>query len=86
MGRALSREVFVAEGTVAGLKPDPGYGAERKWQKLWRSMPEHICCLIFSSFFEPSCKQGHEGRVGEGKSEESNAMTLFPLSVPKSTP
>lgn len=60
-GTALSREVFVAEGTVAGLKPDPGYGAERKWQKLWRSMPEHTCCLIFSSFFEPLVSRHTKG-------------------------
>lgn len=27
----------VAQGTAAGLKPDPGYGAEGKRQILWRS-------------------------------------------------
>lgn len=58
-------------------------------------MPEHTCCFIPSSLFnspENRRVRGGKGRGGQEKgrkgrgrtqSEESNAMSLSPLAIPK---
>lgn len=73
----------VAEGTVAGLKPDLGCGAEGKWQILpsfyHESMPKRACCFTLSSLLESPLSRGGRGGIERKiKTVRLAMLRLFP--------